>query len=239
MTQKKARDGVRTRMRHAQSAAAMATGGSVHRCSKCSSSYVTLFELVGHIRAVHSSDMHMELTCAVSDCEDVFSSTSSWYRHIRSCHSFEYYHYQPTDQPDTSSVDSEMHQCVQPPTPDTDYPEDHSQSEDLVARDMSACDVAAGMMIKLKEECKLTQKAMSEVVNIAGFACDYIIKQAQSVVREVCQKHGLHQESSLVLDINGAVEQIHDPFANLSTTYLQHSYIARNMPYVVSNVLNM
>ena len=102
--------------------------------------------IVGHVRAAHSLDMHTELTCG---CEDVFSSTSSWYRQIRSCHSFEYYSYQPADQPDASPVDNEMHSCVQPPIQDMDNLEDHSEAESLVAKDMSsrASDVAAGMMI--------------------------------------------------------------------------------------------
>ena len=48
-------------------------------------------------------------------------------------------------------------------------------------------DVAAAMIIKLKEGCKLTQKAMSEVVNIADFTCNHVIHQAQGVVKEFPQ----------------------------------------------------
>ena len=86
---------------------------AIYKCSKCSASYVTLFELVGHVQAahVHSMDMDLELICGVNSCDDIFSSTFSWYRHIRSCHRFEYYHHL-ADQSQTSSVGSELQSSV-------------------------------------------------------------------------------------------------------------------------------
>lgn len=217
---------------------------AIYKCSKCSASYVTLFELVGHVRAAHSLDLDLELICGVNSCDDIFSSTFSWYRHIRSCHPFEYYHHL-ADQSETSSVDNELqssvdsdlYQYVEPPM---DVAEDQlSGSEGQVHKSMcvNASDVAAGMIIKLKEGCKLTQKAMSEVVNIADFTCSHVIQQAQGVIEEICERHGLNLESTLVVDIKNSLEQIHSPFAKLETNYRQNSYISQNMPYVVRNIL--
>ena len=96
---------------------------------------------------------------------------------------------------------------------------------------MSDNDIAAGMMVKLKEECRLSQRAM---VKVADFACDHVIQKALAVVEEVGAIHGLNPQSPLVLEISEPLQNIQSPFTGLSTTYQQHSYIAWNMPYVVS-----
>ena len=157
-----------------------------------------------------------------------------------------YYHHL-TDQSQTSSVGSELqssvdselrssvhsnlYQYVEPPMEDQ-----LSESEGHVHKNMCV-DAAAGMIIKLKEGCKLTQKAMSEVVNIADFTCNHVIHQTQGVVKEICERHGLNLDSTLVVDIQNSLEQIHSPFSELATNYRQNSYISSNMPYVVRNIL--
>lgn len=100
----------------------------------------------------------------------------------------------------------------------------------------SATDIAAGMLVKLKEECRLSQRAMEGVIDITHFICDYATDKARAAVSEVGQEYGLNASAPLILDLNEALQHIDNPFTDLGTTYRQHSYIARNMPYVVSEV---
>lgn len=160
-----------------------------------------------------------------------------WYQHIRSFHHCEYY-----SKPASSVTDYEQ------PSASTTTAISDTQSIDALQSDiadgshqicssgysMSNSDIAAGMMVKLKEECRLPQSAMSEVVKVADFACDHVIQKALAVVEEVGAIHGLNPQSPLVLEISEALQNIQSPFTGLSTTYQQHSYKAQNMPYVVS-----
>lgn len=52
--------------------------------------------------------------------------------------------------------------------------------------------IAAGMIMKLKEECGLYQRAINEVINITGFVCDHEIDQARSAITEIGKNHGLN-----------------------------------------------
>ena len=173
----------------------------------------------------------MELVCGVSGCSSVFSSTSGWYQHIRSFHHCEYYcksassvtdYEQPSVSTTTAISDTQSIDALQSDIADG--------SHQICSSSVSDNDIAAGMMVKLKEECRLSQRAM---VKVADFACDHVIQKALAVV-EVGAIHCLNPQSPLVLEISEALQNIQSPFTGLSTTYQQHFYIAWNMPYVVS-----
>ena len=155
------------------------------KCEKCCCTCISLFELVSHVRAVHSSDQNLLLSCGVAGCQDVFHSTSTWYQHIRSCHLFEYY--QPTDtisestanKSDTSDHETLMCLRLEPSTSASiECHTDEMEMNPPEKMNPSRSNLAAGMIIKLKEECGLSQRAMNEVINITGFICDHVIDQA-------------------------------------------------------------
>ena len=223
----------------------MASHGSgavqtVYECKRCNSCYNSLYDLVSHIRAAHSG---LELTCGINECTKVFFSTSTWYQHVRSAH-FEDYYSKPSEQIRSSSSRFEP-DSPSSPMEITDHDET-AQTEAQVVEgaftnglcasptQCTSTDVAAGMLIKLKEGCRLSQRAMKEVIDITNFICDHVINKAQVVVSEIGQQHHLNSTASLMLDLNAALQQISNPFTELQTTYRQHTYIAQNMPYVVS-----
>ena len=61
---------------------------TVYECKRCKSCYDSLYGVVSHIRAAHSG---LELTCGINECTKVSFSTSTWYQHVRSAHSEDYY----------------------------------------------------------------------------------------------------------------------------------------------------
>lgn len=54
----------------------------------------------------------------------------------------------------------------------------------------SAADIAAGMLVKLKEECRLSQHAMKKVVDVTEFVCDHVVNEALATVCDIALHHG-------------------------------------------------
>lgn len=76
-------------------------------CQLCnSSSYAFLSDLVGHIRAVHTSEI-FELVCQVNGCPQIFHKTNTWYKHVRKQHLEEYKKGPTTPSGDDDNDDTE------------------------------------------------------------------------------------------------------------------------------------
>ena len=116
---------------------AMASSATSWLCQLCEGRYATLFNIVSHVRAAHSSDPHMNLVCAVNECHQTFHKATSWYRHVRIDHSEIYYssnsscgfdiQYQESDALESSNdmgLSHEVHWDVDP----TDDPESSDET---------------------------------------------------------------------------------------------------------------
>jgi len=68
--------------------------GDVRECKLCEARYVSLYDLVSHVRAAHSHERFL-LVCGVRGCPRSFQQANSWYRHIRNVHSSEYQNGEP------------------------------------------------------------------------------------------------------------------------------------------------
>ena len=54
----------------------------------CEARYLTLFELVSHMRSAHSG--MVDIVCGIDGCRISFSSSFSWYYHVRRDHHSSY-----------------------------------------------------------------------------------------------------------------------------------------------------
>ena len=60
-------------------------------CQLCSVDYVSLPDLVSHIRASHSQDVSLNFVCGVSQCPKIFRNANTWYKHVVKSHRIEYF----------------------------------------------------------------------------------------------------------------------------------------------------
>ena len=56
----------------------------------CNFCYISLFELVSHVRAIHSVDPGLRFVCNVNGCPAVFKQTNTWYKHVTKKHQEQY-----------------------------------------------------------------------------------------------------------------------------------------------------
>ncbi len=219
------------------------------QCFACKAFYVSLFELVSHVRAAHHENSAMNFECCIDGCPRVFVNASTWYRHVRRSHADEYSRHQPrttiesTTAEDTPILptngddEDECEDRVLSLTAESvaDAPEDFEATEPSPTSTLTCTKyVAAGMLLKLKSECRLTQRAMREVVEMTGVVCGHMIGEAQTVVKTVAEQHSMELSPPFIQGLQEAHQHIPNPLADLGTAYRQHSYVARNFPYVVS-----
>ena len=96
-------------------------------------------------------------------------------------------------------------------------------------------DVAAGLLLKLREKHRLSQAAVDEVVQIVSTVSDHMVIEALSAVRGLGESHCMDINSPFFQDLPETLESVSNPLAQLGTAYRQQTYVAKNFPYVVSS----
>ncbi len=220
----------------------MATSGEAWQCSGCKSFYVSLFELVSHVRSVHSAESGWELVCGVSGCQRKFSTTNAWYRHVRSYHADEYVkHANPvastivkpraTGSPDSRSTEEDWLQLQEETSSTCSF-----ETSVTTPTTEATTDVLAGMLIKLKEDCRLSQRAVDEV-KMTDIICEHMINEAQAVLNDVGQQHHMDPHTPFIKDVLQGLQRISSPLAGLGSAFRQHSYVVQHFPYVVCHLM--
>ena len=168
----------------------------------------------------------------------MFSNTNTWYKHVRDKHQEEYCRKcpdipaptvpTPEDQlgAEMDSRDGDQDEDITPLTLDTPLVDD--------APTFVTQDVAAGLLLKLKERHRLSQAAIDEVVQIVGTVSDHMVIESLTAVRQCGEAHGMDMSSPFFQDLPGILENVSNPLATLGTAYRQQSYVKKNFPYVVS-----
>ena len=215
------------------------------QCQKCQAVYCRLFDLVGHVRAAHSADCQINLTCQINGCPRMFKNTNTWYKHVRSVHKEEY-----------SNRDIEV-STLQPGgggVADSGSAADYGGEEDgrsslygndgdshesameigSITSNLVSQDAAAGMLLKLKEKHKLSQAAVEEVIQVVGIITDHVAVETLSAVKRSAETHGIDMDSPFIKSLPSIPQDVSHPFSSMETAYRQQSYVRNKFPYVVS-----
>ena len=211
------------------------------QCQLCESRYAILFELVGHVRAAHSASCNLNFVCQVHGCPRMFTKTNTWYKHVRAEHKDEYFKNEisipaaPEPQSDTQEMDDlsmgpddgEGQSSAIGGSDPSDPP--NSCSPNTVTQDM-----AAGMLLKLKEKHKLSHAAIDEVVQVVEIFTADVISKTLSAVEESAEAHGMDITTPFFRNLSNITDSVSNPLTTLATAYRQQAYVSKNFPYVVS-----
>ena len=211
---------------------------SVWCCQICSAKFISLRELVSHVRGSHSGLPSHTYACQVSECDKVFKNTNTWYKHVLVKHKEEYCGDHESDSSsDHESASSMEHSEHSDHTHEFEYMHEGSGFEDVPFEPDNELEVSTlendvtRKLLKLKEKHLLSHSAVYEVVDLVKFVCDGTIANAMSNIVHAGEALGLGSE--FFEQLQSVQENVDDPMAKVSTTYRQQSYIAKNLPYVV------
>ena len=141
------------------------------QCQICQSRYGLLFELLGHVRAAHSADCNLNFVCQVNGCPRMFTKTNTWYKHVRGEHKDKYLKKEISlipSAPETQfeSHDQEMDDLSLMSADDNGEGRSSATGSSDLSDPLDSCspsivtqDMAAGMLLKLKEKHKLSHAA--------------------------------------------------------------------------------
>ena len=197
-----------------------------------------MFELVGHVRAAHTANCNLNFVCQVEGCPRIFKKTNTWYKHVRAEHKDEYFRKEvlisPAPQVDDHKLEDLtmfLDDCGEGPSTSIDPPDivNNSCSPNIVTQDM-----AAGMLLKLKEKHKLSQAAIDEVIDVVGVTTDDIITKTLSAVEQSAESHGMDVTTPFFRNLPNITDNLSNPLSMLGTAYRQQMYVSQNLPYVVS-----
>ena len=92
---------------------------------------------------------------------------------------------------------------------------------------------AALFLLKTREEGRLTQTALDQVVHSTSSLCEQVISNLKAQASRVTQKVGLNKvDQKTVLDSLGSISCY--PFEGLRTEYMQEKVYKENFNYLVS-----
>lgn len=230
------------------------------QCQLCSATYISLYELVSHVRAVHSAEKHLNLVCKVDDCTRVFKNTNTWYRHLIKNHHKAYMSNDREDDRSCNPEDDLLSSQDDSSSDQEDGTDDMNGVSENEHTDLSAevselpqgegvpslaigplhqvpgsitKEVAAGTLIKLKVKHLLTNSAINDVVELVGVVCDSVITNTLSALSLEVEACGMDTTSTFFQRLPEILEHHSNPLATIGTTYRQQSFISKNLPYVV------
>ena len=184
-----------------------------------------LFELVGHVRAAHTANCNLNFVCQVKveGCPRIFKKANTWYKHVLAEHKDEYFKKEVSISPAPKLADQEMEDLtmflddggegsstsVEPPDVSND-----SCSPNFVTQDM-----AAGMLLKLKEKHKLSQAAIDEVIDVVGVITEDVITKTLSAVKQSAESHGVDVTTPFFRNLPNITDSLSNPLTILGTAY--------------------
>lgn len=174
-------------------------------CQLCSASYISLYDLVSHVRGCHSEDVSLEFSCQVNCCPLTFHNTNSWYKHIVKKHSSEYkastaedtcdedcdHEEDSCDQENVSMDDLDDHVLPQVASESDD---DYSPASSEAPQCISEKNIA-GKLIRLKEKHNISHAALDEVVQLVKIVCDNTVTDALLKVVVLGEKYDMDMTS--------------------------------------------
>lgn len=213
----------------------MASRNTFWRCQICSVSYICLFDVVSHVRAVHSAESHLNFVCNVNNCPGVFNKTNSWYRHVVDKHFEQYYKRNPD--PLYIACESDHEEAEEEEEGLGDMTEHLPPIQDTVVSThlptFMSEEAVAGKLLKFKERHRISHTAIDEVVELVQTSCDHVVMKTLSAVWESGEVHGMDMDSDFFKELPDILESVVHPLSSLETAYKQQSYVSKKLPYVV------
>lgn len=83
----------------------------VWACQSCDERCGSLFDLVSHVRGIHSGEDDLSFDCGVQGCPMTFTRTNTWYKHVIKHHRNEYMSRNACGSSSADSEDSEE-ECI-------------------------------------------------------------------------------------------------------------------------------
>lgn len=236
-------------------------------CQSCIAQYSSLFQLVSHVRRVHTEDTSLSFVCGVQGCSIAFTKTNTWYKHVVKHHRNEYLCRSLSDSvnanseegsstdgfgeadddisdvciieddcnvehnSDVHSLSSEDNNANIPPSDSTVIQHSSTQSHSMP---FFSKDVIAGKLFKIREHHLVSHAAVDEVVNLVQSSCDGILNDALFAIWKSGEASHMDMSSDYFQNLPKVFENLSTPLDSISTAYKQQSYIAKQLPYVVS-----
>ena len=205
-------------------------------CQLCAASYSCLFDLVSHVRAVHSVEMNLTLVCQVNGCPRMFRKTNTWYKHVVQSHHEEYskknpseFHHEGDDMIDEDVIDEE--DLIDEHDGHTESSPEEVQPEGSMVQ--LSEEVIAGKLLKIREKHLVSYSAISEVVELVNSVCDSMATKCLTAIWQLGEDSGMDTSSAFFQELPQVFEQLSSPLSSVGTAYKQQSFVARNLPYVV------
>lgn len=210
----------------------MASGVSWN-CQLCLGSYISLKDLVSHVRAAHSSGVNINYVCGVEGCPRIFKRPITWYKHIISTHSEEYHKVGNISSGSSSEEENALDDdgALDDGPLDDDSFIDHDQMDYTdQSQAVSEPSMVVGKLIKMKEYHRLSHAAVDDMLEFVDSVCNDVLTKAPTIH---CFGEGLDMDlTSLYQELPEIFESLTSPLASLKT-FKQQLYIANNLPYVV------
>ena len=176
------------------------------------------------MRAAHSHERFL-LVCGVHGCPRSFQQANSWYRHIRNAHSNEYQNRESFQNLDDANVglhselmvvnppESPVHSIQDPDEPAFDDDQPGSDSQQTVPENphFISRDVAAGLLMKLKDKHRLSQTALEDVVETTSSVCEHVLQEVHIAIQEAANKHNVNPQSPFLQDVMDCIETATNP----------------------------
>lgn len=201
----------------------------------CFASYINLQELVSHVRASHNG---LSLVCQVNHCSKTFSNGNSWYRHVLKYHRVEYLN-EISDSESSNDDDilsDTPSECSSGVHDHESYPDDAMSPDEAPSEGPMTIskEEIAGKLLRIKEKYLISNAGVDEIMELVESVCDRTCASVLSATFLSGEACGLNTTSNFFLQLPELLDSVKSPLATIRTTYRQHSYIAQNLPYVVS-----
>lgn len=186
---------------------------------ECEARYVSLYDLAS--RASGSFSWALSPRCGVRGCPRSFQQANSWYRHIRNSHSSEYQSREPFPNLDDANgglhlelmvvnpPESPVHSIQDPNESTFDDNQPGSDSQQTVPENphFILSDVAAGLLMKLKDKHHLSQTALDDVVETTSSVWEHVLQEVHIAIQEVANKRNMNPQSSFLEDVMDCIYQ--------------------------------
>ena len=213
------------------------------------------------MRSTHSEEEPLSFVCQVNLCPMLFHNTNTWYKHVVNTHREDYIKTftasQSSDQEDSSSAEEQDNIIAEEEDNSLEddsiaEEEDHNEGpmdlemltglDDTVntsssAKEAPTCiskEEVAGKLIRLKEKHMLSHAAVDEVVELVKMVCDSTVTSVLSEAVRLGEACDLDMNSDFFKQLPSIFDTLSFPLSRIETTFRQQSYVAKNLPYVVS-----
>lgn len=228
----------------------MESFASVYVCSLCSARSTSLSLWMSHLRQVHSNESSTSIiSCPVHDCSAEYGNVHSLISHIYRKHPQRGSTLSSPSSGTTLAVGSSVIEpqnqaVVENSTAEfslEDFSSEQANTEgegcSSVYEDFDFCCLerkkkSCLLLMQLKEERMLTQAAINDVVQ----GCQNVVSYALSSVRSKVNHLSSQFHTEEIEEVKAAITDVFDPFAGLETSYLQETFIRKEMGCIVCSL---